>query len=61
MSYLGIGKCLFARFKMLRAPYVFDWGLLCEQYCCYGTIWALFPTGFSPNRRRTANIDDLIF
>jgi hypothetical protein len=61
MSYLRIGKCLFARFKMLPATYVFDKGLLCEQYCCYGTIWALFPLGYSPSRRRTVSIDDLIF
>jgi hypothetical protein len=46
LPYLGIGKCLFARFKMLPDTYVFGKGLLCEQYCCYGTIWALFPRVF---------------
>jgi hypothetical protein len=48
MSYLGIGKRLFARLKMLLATYVFDKGLLCEQYSCYGTIWVHFPTGIFP-------------
>jgi hypothetical protein len=48
LSYFGIGKYLLARVKMLPDTYVFDNGLLCEQYCRYGMIWALFPLGFFP-------------
>jgi hypothetical protein len=45
---------------MLPDTFVFDNSLLCEQNYRNGTIWALFPTGFSLSRRRTVSLDNLI-
>jgi hypothetical protein len=61
MSYLGIGKCLFARFKMLPATVV-----LTRVYYASSTVAMIrsghfFPLGFSPSRRRAVSVDDLIF
>jgi hypothetical protein len=61
MSYIGIGKCLFARFKMLPATYV-----LTRVYYVSSTVAMIrsghfFPLGFSPSRRRAVSVDDLIF
>jgi hypothetical protein len=61
MSYLRIGKCLFARFEMLPATYV-----LTRVYYVSSTVAMVrsghfFPLGFSPSRRRTVSIDDSIF
>jgi hypothetical protein len=61
MSYLRIGKCLFARFKMLPATYV-----LIRVYNVSSTVAMVrsghfFPLGFSPSRRRTVSMDDSIF
>jgi hypothetical protein len=61
MSYLGIGKWLFARFKMLPATFVLT------RVCYVSSTVAMirsghfFPLWFSPNRRRAVSVDDLIF
>jgi hypothetical protein len=60
LSYLGIGKCLFARFKMLPATLV-----LTRVYYASRTVAMIrsghfFPLGLSPSRRRVVNVDDLI-
>jgi hypothetical protein len=61
VSYLGIGKWLFARFKMLPATFV-----LARVYYVSSTVAMIrsghfFPLWFSPGRRRAVSVDDLIF
>jgi hypothetical protein len=61
LSYLGIGKCLFARFKMLPATFV-----LTRVYYASRTVAMIrsghfFRLGFSPSSRRAVGVDDLIF
>jgi hypothetical protein len=61
VSYLGIGKWLFARFKMLPVTFV-----LTRVYYASSTVAMIrsghiFPLGFSLIRRRAVSVDDLIF
>jgi hypothetical protein len=60
MSCLGIGICLFARLRCYRLP-----SFLTRVYYVSRTVAMVrsghfFPLGFSPSRRRTVRIDDLI-